>query len=60
MGYVHVSPEYYISSANDATVTTNDITTYEGNSNLSGNAKWGLNVDVNAHLWYFNDIAACE
>ncbi|KAB2579469.1 Lipase class 3 [Lasiodiplodia theobromae] len=60
MGYVHVSPEYYISSANNAAVTTNDITTYEGNSNLSGNAKWGLNVDVNAHLWYFNEIAACE
>lgn len=60
MGYVHISPEYYISSANNVAVTANDINTYVGNSNLSGNAQWGLNVDVNAHLWYFNDISACE
>ncbi|KAL1630957.1 hypothetical protein SLS56_004631 [Neofusicoccum ribis] len=60
MGYVHISPEYYISSANNVAVTANDITVYTGNSNLSGNAQWGLNVDVNAHLWYFNDISACE
>ncbi|KAL0256228.1 hypothetical protein SLS55_008620 [Diplodia seriata] len=60
MGYVHISPEYYISSANDAAVTANDINTYVGNSNLSGNAQWGLAVDINAHLWYFGDISACE
>ncbi|KKY25780.1 putative mono- and diacylglycerol lipase precursor [Diplodia seriata] len=60
MGYVHISPEYYISSANDAAVTANDINTYVGNSNLSGNAQWGLAVDIAAHLWYFGDISACE
>ncbi|OJD40793.1 lipase class 3 [Diplodia corticola] len=60
MGYVHISPEYYISSANDVAVTANDINTYVGNSNLSGNAQWGLAVDVAAHLWYFGDVSACE
>ncbi|KAL1652006.1 hypothetical protein SLS58_000129 [Diplodia intermedia] len=60
MGYVHISPEYYISSANDAAVTANDINTYVGNSNLSGNAQWGLAVDIAAHLWYLGDISACE
>lgn len=56
MGYVHISPEYYISSANDVEVTADDITTYTGNSNLSGNARWGLVIDINAHQWYFNKV----
>ena len=60
MGYVHISPEYYISSNNHAAPTISDVNTYEGNSSLDGNAKWGLVVDIAAHLWYLGDISACE
>ncbi|KAL8971079.1 MAG: hypothetical protein Q9183_001227, partial [Haloplaca sp. 2 TL-2023] len=37
LGFVHISPEYYISSPNDVVPTANDITKYNGAINLFGN-----------------------
>ncbi|KAF2090386.1 alpha/beta-hydrolase [Saccharata proteae CBS 121410] len=59
MGFVHISPEYYIATPNLVTVTSDAIQVYEGDSELLGNAKWGLDVDIAAHLWYFNNVGAC-
>ncbi|KAF2653939.1 alpha/beta-hydrolase [Lophiostoma macrostomum CBS 122681] len=58
MGFVHVSPEYYINKPNLQTVGASDIKTYSGSINLGGNTRWVV-TDVGAHLWYFNSIAQC-
>ena len=60
LGYVHVSPEYYISSGIGVTPTPADITEFIPSDDLRGNA--GNNpfaLTVNAHGWYFNKIGAC-
>ena len=59
MGYVHISPEYYINKASGKSVKPSDINIYEGSMNLRGNMAW-LYVDVAAHRWYFDDISACD
>lgn len=58
MGYVHVSPEYYINKKNKAAVGEGDIKVYEGAVNLRGNAAWLL-TDVEAHRWYFSQMYTC-
>ena len=61
LGFVHISPEYYISSATGAPVTANDITKLTGSVNLLGNTgNVGSGTDVAAHGWYFNKISACD
>ncbi|KAJ5893567.1 hypothetical protein N7495_005258 [Penicillium taxi] len=60
-GYVHVSPEYYITSGNNITVTTSDVEVLEGAINLNGNTGTGL-VDLSkvpAHHWYFERADGC-
>jgi len=59
MGYVHISPEYYISSGIGATPTVGDITVHDGLTEKEGNAAWFI-TDMFAHLWYFNSIAQCS
>lgn len=60
LGFVHISPEYYISSPNNVVPTANDITKYTGAINLLGNSGNNpLSTDVDAHGWYFNAISAC-
>ncbi|KAF2197958.1 alpha/beta-hydrolase [Delitschia confertaspora ATCC 74209] len=58
MGFVHVSPEYYIDKGNNQAVGSGDVKVLEGSVNLRGNSGW-LVTDVGAHAWYFNDIAKC-
>ena len=61
LGFVHISPEYYISSGNNVPVTANDITELTGSINLAGNTgNLGDGVDIAAHGWYFNKIGACD
>ncbi|KAI9670145.1 MAG: hypothetical protein M1817_004482 [Caeruleum heppii] len=56
-GYVHISPEYWISKG-EAVVNPNDILVLEGSVNWRGNTgTGGFNVD--AHGTYFGEIADC-
>lgn len=59
MGYVHISPEYYINKPNQQDVQSGDILTYNGAINLKGNSAW-LVVDVEAHRWYFASVYTCD
>lgn len=58
LGYVHISPEYYINKGNGKTVGVKDVVVYQGSVNLKGNAAW-IVTDVGAHLWYFNSVTQC-
>ncbi|KAL8639195.1 MAG: hypothetical protein Q9228_003742 [Teloschistes exilis] len=61
LGFVHISPEYYISSPNKVVPTTDDITKYTGSLNLMGNSGNNpLTSDISAHGWYFNQVGACD
>ena len=61
LGFVHISPEYYISTGNEIPVTANDITELTGSVNFLGNTgNLGSVTDLTAHGWYFNNISACD
>lgn len=59
LGFVHISPEYYIKTGNDVPVTANDITKLTGSFNLAGNSG-NLGTDIKAHGFYFNRVSACD
>ncbi|KAJ4384228.1 hypothetical protein N0V86_001075 [Didymella sp. IMI 355093] len=59
MGYVHISPEYYIGVKNKVDVKAGDFQVLQGSVNLfKGNAAW-LITDVEAHRWYFTQMYTC-
>ncbi|RAH46203.1 lipase family protein [Aspergillus brunneoviolaceus CBS 621.78] len=59
LGYHHFSPEYWITSDTDVTVTTSDITEVTGVDSTAGND--GTLLDsVSAHKFYFEYISACD
>ncbi|KAL8712802.1 MAG: hypothetical protein Q9220_003010 [cf. Caloplaca sp. 1 TL-2023] len=61
LGFVHISPEYYISTPNGVVPTANDITKYTGSVNLMGNTGNNpLNTDLSAHGFYFNTVGGCD
>ncbi|KAJ5246253.1 mono and diacylglycerol lipase precursor [Penicillium chermesinum] len=61
MGYVHVSPEYWITSGNNVTVTTADVKVLDGEVNFDGNTGTGFPSlsDFDDHHWYFEKADAC-
>jgi predicted lipase len=60
MGYVHISPEYYINKPNKQDVGTGDIQIYDGAVNiLKGNQAWII-PDVEAHRWYLGSAYTCD
>ncbi|KAE8349883.1 Mono and diacylglycerol lipase [Aspergillus coremiiformis] len=62
MDYVHISPEYYITAPDNATITDADVTVLEGEVNFNGNTGTGL-PDVlafHSHVWYFIHADACK
>jgi triacylglycerol lipase len=59
LGFHHSSPEYWITSKDDVTVTTSDIDVIEGIDSLKGNAG-ELIESVAAHAWYIIDIDGCS
>ena len=61
LGFVHISPEYYISTGNEVPVTAGDITELNGAINLNGNTGNLKSLDdLAAHGWYFNKVGACD
>lgn len=59
LGYVHISPEYYIGVKNKVDVKAEDVKVYDGAINLlKGNSAW-LISDVEAHRWYFTQMYSC-
>ncbi|KAF2867901.1 Alpha/Beta hydrolase protein [Massariosphaeria phaeospora] len=55
LGFVHVTPEYYIAKPNGKEVKKGDVKIVGGSINyLSGNGAF-LETDVQAHLWYFGE-----
>ncbi|BCR89853.1 lipase family protein [Aspergillus chevalieri] len=58
IGYAHPSPEYWVTSGNYETVTTEDVEAIEGTNSTAGNAGTD-GVSVIAHLHYFGNIAGC-
>jgi hypothetical protein len=59
MGFVHVSPEYYIDAVNGAEVGAEDVWVYGGAVSFEGNGRW-VGIDVEAHRWYFGRVYGCE
>lgn len=62
MGYVHVSPEYWITAPNnDTSVTTSQVEVLKGEVNWNGNTGTGPPnpSDFPAHHWYFEEADAC-
>ncbi|KAJ5587309.1 uncharacterized protein N7459_003074 [Penicillium hispanicum] len=62
MGYSHVTPEYWITSPNNATVGTTDVEILQGVNTDNGNTGTGppLITDIPAHHWYFEEADACK
>lgn len=62
MLYKHVSPEYWITSDDNTTVTASDVQVLEGTVNMKGNTGTGLPLltDFSAHHWYFEQADACK
>lgn len=59
LGYVHISPEYYITSPNNVTVTTSDIQVLEGYVNFDGNTGQ-VSTDFSNHKYYFLEADGCK
>ncbi|KAJ5524068.1 triacylglycerol lipase B [Penicillium frequentans] len=59
LGYAHASPEYWITSANEVTVTDDDIEEVVGVNSDDGNAG-EADESISAHKWYFMAITACD
>jgi alpha-beta hydrolase superfamily lysophospholipase len=62
MGYVHISPEYYITAPNNSTVSANQVQVLEGEINWNGNTGTGMPspTEFPAHHWYFEEADACK
>ncbi|KUL88017.1 hypothetical protein ZTR_03992 [Talaromyces verruculosus] len=59
LGYDHFSPEYWITSDDNVTVTDSDVVEIQGVDSTAGND--GTSGDsIDAHLWYFVSISECS
>lgn len=58
-GFSHASPEFWITSGNNETVSTSDIEEVQGVGSKDGNAGT-VNPDIEAHNWYIVNIDGCE
>jgi hypothetical protein len=56
--YRHVSPEYWVDEGSDGVATASEITYCPGYSNVECNGGT-TGLDVDAHLWYFQEVSGC-
>jgi hypothetical protein len=57
-GYAHYTPELYIGAKNQKPVAISEMVLLNGSTASKGNEQFVV-LDVDAHRWYFNSIAAC-
>lgn len=65
MGYVHVSPEYWINAPDNVTVTPGQVEVLHGEVNFDGNTGQGIPgvpdlLAFHSHRWYFELVDACK
>ncbi|BDD60403.1 hypothetical protein MPDQ_000811 [Monascus purpureus] len=60
LGFSQPSPEYWITSPTNESVTASDITVIEGIDSTAGNDGTPTGLDVDAHTFYFNHVSACQ
>lgn len=58
-GFSHASPEFWITSGDNETVTTSDVEEIQGIGSKEGNAGT-INPDIEAHNWYIVNIDGCQ
>ncbi|PCH06628.1 Lipase, class 3 [Penicillium occitanis (nom. inval.)] len=59
LGYHHFSPEYWITSNDNVTLTDSDVVEIQGVDSTAGND--GTSGDsIDAHSWYFVSISECS
>lgn len=58
LGFVHVSPGYFINAPNNVTVTGKAIEVLKEDVNFQGNI--GSLQHIDDHAWYFGHINACS
>lgn len=58
LNYRHTSPEYWIDEGGDAVVTPDEVRGCPGYSNVQCNGGT-KGLDVDAHLWYFQELYGC-
>lgn len=58
-GFSHSSPEYWITSGDNVTVTTTDIQVIQGVDSTNGNAGTTTS-STSAHNWYLEYIDECQ
>jgi hypothetical protein len=59
IGYHHSSPEYWITSSDDVTVTKDDVREIVGIDSREGN-DGTAGLSTKAHRWYFVYISQCS
>ncbi|KAL1964353.1 hypothetical protein VTN77DRAFT_7038 [Rasamsonia byssochlamydoides] len=59
-GYSQPSPEYWITSGNNVTVTSSDIDVVVGVDSTAGNDGTPDGLDTAAHRWYFGPTTECS
>ncbi|KAI9719240.1 MAG: hypothetical protein M1812_003570 [Candelaria pacifica] len=60
LNFVHISPEYWITTGNNVPVTANDINgPIDGAVNFAGNTHTTA-FDLPAHGWYLGNISSCN
>ena len=59
LDFVHISPEYWITSPDEVMPTADDVKRMDGDVNMEGNTgQVALNTD--SHLWYFGPVMDCS
>lgn len=59
-GFADLQPQYYIDGQNGVTVLAGSVSIFSGPNDGDGSHLGPPPYDINAHLWYFGNISACD